>query len=272
MLPIRESFDKTLIQRESEGVTKLPISLVIITFNEEAHIERCIRSAPFVDDVVVVDSFSTDRTVEIAKGLNARVFSEKWKGFGPQKAFAADQAKNAWILSLDADEALSPELAAEIVSEFSRLDPEAGYLVPRRSFFLGRWINHGGWYPDFQLRMFNKSKSQWNSAGLHEKVEVKRQLKFRQDLQHWVFDDLSDQVRTNDRYSGLGAMSLAEKGRPFSYFHLLTKPLTKFVETYFFKAGFMDGLPGFMISISAAYSVFLKWAKLWEIERVQKKS
>lgn len=251
---------------------KLPISLVVITFNEEAHIERCLRSAPFVSDIVVVDSFSTDRTVEIAKSVGARVFSEKWKGFGPQKAFAAEQAQNPWVLSLDADEALSPELAQEIVEQFSTLDPEAGYLVPRRSFYLGRWIDHGGWYPDYQLRMFNKSHSQWNSAGLHEKVEVKRQLKLKEDLHHWVFDDLSDQVRTNDRYSSLGAASLAEKKRRFSYFHLLTKPPTKFVETYFFKAGILDGLPGFIISVGAAYSVFLKWAKLWEIERVRKKS
>lgn len=272
MLPTRESFDKTLIQRESEGVTKLPISLVVITFNEEAHIERCLRSAPFVDDIVVVDSFSTDRTVEIAKSVGARVFSEAWKGFGPQKAFAADQAKHPWILSLDADEALSPELAQEIVQKFSSLDPQAGYLVPRRSFYLGRWINHGGWYPDYQLKVFNKTQSQWNSAGLHEKVEVKRQLKLSEDLHHWVFDDLSDQVRTNDRYSSLGAQNLAQKNRKFSYFHLMTKPLTKFVETYFFKAGLLDGLPGFIISVSAAYSVFLKWAKLWEIERVRKKS
>jgi glycosyltransferase involved in cell wall biosynthesis len=253
-------------------VTKLPISLVIITFNEEAHIERCIRSAPFVDDIIVVDSFSTDRTVEIATSLGARVFNEKWKGFGPQKAFAAEQAKNPWILSLDADEALSSELSHEIQQKFSTLDPQAGYLVPRRSFYLNRWISHGGWYPDYQLRMFNKEQSQWNSAGLHEKVEVKRQLKFLRDLHHYVFDDLHDQVQTNNRYSGLGAQALAERGRKFSYIHLLTKPPTKFVETYFFKAGFLDGIPGFLISVSAAYSVFLKWAKLWEIERVQKKS
>lgn len=272
MVSSRESFDKTLIQRESGLVTKLPISLVIITFNEEAHIERCIRSCPFVDDIVVVDSFSTDRTVEIATKAGARIFQEKWKGFGPQKAFAAAQAKNPWILSLDADEALSPELAEEIIAKFSQLDAEAGYLVPRRSYYLGRWINHGGWYPDYQLRMFNKNKSQWNSAALHEKVEVKRQLKFQRDLHHWVFDDLADQVQTNNRYSGLGAQALADKGRRFSYFNLLTKPATKFVETYFFKAGILDGLPGFLISVSAAYSVFLKWAKLWEIERVQKKS
>jgi glycosyltransferase involved in cell wall biosynthesis len=272
MVASRESFDKILIELHSKRVTKLPISLVVITLNEEAHIERCIRSVPFADDVVVVDSFSTDRTVEFAEKAGARVFQEKWRGFGPQKAFAAEQAKNPWILSLDADEALSPELAEEILSKFSTLDSEAGYLVPRKSFHLGRWINHGGWYPDYQLRLFNKDKSSWNSAALHEKVEVKRQLKLQKDLHHWVFDDLSDQVITNDRYSTLGARQLQEKGKKFCYFKLLTKPATKFVETYFFKGGCLDGLPGFIISVGAAYSIFLKFAKLWELERVKKNS
>lgn len=267
-----ESFDKTLIQREPGLVTKLPISLVIITLNEEAHIERCIRSAPFADDVVVVDSFSTDRTVELAEKCGARVFREKWRGYGPQKALATSFAKNSWILSLDADEALSPELAREIEERFVDLNPEVGYLVPRKSFHLGRWIEHGGWYPDYQLRLFNKINSNWNSNALHEKVEVKGQQKMKRDLLHWVFEDLSDQVVTNDKYSSLGAQQWAQEGKKFSCFKLLTKPPTKFLETYFFKGGFWDGLPGFIIAVSAAYSVFLKFAKLWEIERVQKKS
>ncbi|MGZ3771306.1 MAG: glycosyltransferase family 2 protein [Bdellovibrio sp.] len=253
-------------------MTKLPISLVIITLNEENHIERCIRSAPFVDDVVVVDSFSTDRTVEIAEKCGARVFKEHWRGFGPQKAFAAEQALNAWVISLDADEALSPELAEEIVRSFSGFDSEAGYLVSRKSYHLGRWINHGGWYPDYQLRLFNKNNSQWNTAALHEKVEVKKQLKLKHDLLHYVFDSLSDQVITNDRYSSLGAKQLTESRKKFSILKLIFKPISKFVETYVFKCGFLDGLPGFIISVGAAYSVFLKFAKLWEMERVQKNS
>lgn len=270
MLTIRESFDKTLIRRESKRVTKLPISLAVITLNEEANIERCIRSVPFADDVVVVDSYSTDRTKEIAESCGARVIQEKWRGFGPQKAFAAENAKNAWILSLDADEALSPELAQEILQKFQSLDSEAGYLVPRKSFHLGRWIMHGGWYPDYQLRLFNKDKSRWNSAALHEKVEVKRELKLESPILHWVFKDLSHQVVTNDRYSTLGANQFAAQGKKFSYFKLLTKPPTKFIETYIFKGGILDGVPGFIISVGAAYSVFLKFAKLWEMDRVKK--
>lgn len=251
-------------------MTKLPISLVVITFNEESNIERCIRSVPFADDVVVVDSFSTDRTVELAQKCGARVFQEKWRGYGPQKAFATEQAQQSWVLSLDADEALSPEAVTEIYAKFSDLNPEAGYLFPRRSFHLGRWIGYGGWYPDYQLRLFNKDHSQWNSADLHEKVEVKVKLKLKAPILHWVFDGLSHQVVTNDRYSTLGAQQLFEKGKKFSYLKLIFKPWSKFVETYFWKRGFMDGLPGFIISVGAAYSVFLKFAKLWEMQRVRK--
>jgi hypothetical protein len=134
---------------------------------------------------------------------------------------------------------------------------------------MGRWILHGGWYPDYQLRLFNKAQSRWNSANVHEKVEVKSVLKMKSPLLHYVFDDLSDQVVTNDRYSSLGARELQAKGKSFSYLKMIFKPFGKFVETYFVKAGFLDGLPGFVIAIGAAYSLFLKYAKLWELERVK---
>ncbi|MNS56562.1 Glycosyl transferase family 2 [compost metagenome] len=237
-----------------------------MTLNEEANIERCLQSVPFADDIVVVDSFSSDRTVELAEKLGARVFREKWRGFGPQKAFATEKAKNPWIISLDADEALSPELQAEILEKFSSLDPEAGYQIPRRSFHLGRWIGYGGWYPDYQLRLFNKSLSQWNAADVHEKVETKKVLRLQNPILHWVFDSISHQVVTNDRYSTLGAQQLQKAGKKFLLVKLLVKPLSKFLETYLWKRGFLDGLPGFIISIGAAYSVFLKFAKLWEME------
>jgi glycosyltransferase involved in cell wall biosynthesis len=250
---------------------KLPISLVVVTLNEEANIERCLRSVPFASDVVVVDSFSTDRTLEIAQKLGANVIQEKWRGYGPQKSFAVSKAKNDWILSLDADEALSPELQQEIVERFASLNPEVGYELSRRSFHLGRWISHGGWYPDAQLRLFHRQYSQWSSDALHEKVQVKHKERFRQDLLHWVFDNLSDQVVTNDKYSSLGAENLAKSGRHFSLLKLIFKPWTKFVECYFLKQGFRDGLPGFIIAVSAAYSIFLRHGKLWELEMKKRK-
>lgn len=253
-------------------MTKLPISLVVITFNEEANIERCLKSVPFASECVVVDSFSGDKTVALAQACGARVVQEKWRGFGAQKKFATELAQNPWILSLDADEALSPELAAEIEQLFGQLDPLAGYLTPRRSFHLGRWIKYGGWYPDYQLKLFNKDHAQWSEAEVHESIQVQKKHKLKGDVLHWVFDSLSDQVVTNDRYSSLGARQLYQEGKRFSYLKLFFKPFGKFVETYIVKQGFRDGLPGFIIAIGAAYSLFLKFAKLWEIERANQRS
>lgn len=245
---------------------KLPLALTVVTKNEEQHIERCLRSVPFASELIVLDSGSTDRTVEIAKAHGARVFVEEWRGFGPQKRRAAELATQDWILSLDADEALSPQLAEEISRMFDLLDPETGYRLPRRSFHLGRWIDHGGWRPDLQLRLFNRRHSQWSEQPIHEKVEAARTARLHHPILHWVFDDLSDQVVTNDRYSTLQAKELHAKGARFSPLKLVFRPLGKFFETYVYKRGFLDGLPGFIISVGAAYSIFLRQAKLWELE------
>jgi glycosyltransferase involved in cell wall biosynthesis len=252
--------------------TKLPITLVVITLNEEANLSRCLESASFVDDLLVVDSFSTDKTEEIARAHGARFLQNAWQGYGPQKIFANAQAKHDWILSLDADEALSPELRTEILARFATLNPETGYEFPRRSFHLGRWIHHGGWYPDYQLRLFHRQHSDWSQASLHEKVQVKSKARFQSDLLHWVFKDLSHQVITNDRYSGLGATNLRARGRRFSLLKLVYKPWVKFIECYIVKLGFLDGLPGFIIAVGAGYSIFLRHAKLWEMEMNERRS
>jgi len=250
---------------------KLPLTLTVITKNEERNIERCLRSVPFASEIIVVDGESTDRTVEIAQKLGAQVFIEEWKGFGPQKQLAVDRAKNDWILSLDADEALSPELATEIQQKFASLKPEVGYQLPRRSFHLGRWIDYGGWFPDRQLRLFHRKHGKWTPVQIHEKVLTSTQESLNSPIHHWVFQSLAHQVKTNDRYSSLQAEELFQKGQRYSFFKLLIKPYSKFIETYFLKRGFLDGLPGFIISISAAYSVFLKWSKLWELELRQRR-
>lgn len=250
---------------------KLPLSLVIITLNEEKNIERCIKSVPFASEIIVVDSFSKDKTAEIATGLNAKVYQNKWLGYGAQKAYAADLAINDWVLSLDADEALSSELQREIIEKFSSLDIYSGYELPRKSFHLGRWISYGGWYPDYQLRLFNKKQSQWNKDLVHEKVQVAKKEKLKSPIFHWVFDGISDQVITNDKYSTLGAEKLHDQNVRFNLAKLIFKPLSKFFECYFLKRGFLDGMPGFIIAVSAAYSVFLKFAKLWELQTLKKK-
>ncbi|OYZ22934.1 MAG: glycosyl transferase [Bdellovibrio sp. 28-41-41] len=247
---------------------KLPLSLVVITLNEEKNLKACIDSVPFASDIVVLDSFSKDKTKEISTQAGARFYEQSWLGFGPQKNKAVELAKYDWVLSLDADERLSPELQAEILEQFETLSAQTGYLLPRISFYLGRWIRYGGWYPDYQLRLFNRKHSKWDQAGIHEKVVSPQTSKFKTPIQHYVFNSISHQVITNDKYSSLQAQHLfKEKKSKFSLFRLVTKPWVKFVENYFYKRGFLDGVPGFVIAVGSAYSVFLKHAKLWEQQK-----
>ncbi len=244
---------------------KFAISLVIITFNEEQNIERCIKSVPWCDDIVVVDSQSTDRTVEIAKNLGARVFVEPWRGYGPQKNRATGLAKNDWVVFLDADEALSPELATEIKKLFlsKALDCDA-YEFPRLSIHLGREIRHGGWYPDRQKRFFNKTRCQWSEVSIHEELVAHKVGRINARMFHWPFKNLAHQIQKNNHYSTLQAEKLFKEGKRFSWFKFIFKPKFKFLECYILKQGFRDGMAGLIIALGAAYSVHLKWAKLWE--------
>lgn len=249
---------------------RLPISLVIITLNESQNIGRCIQSVPFVSEVLVVDSGSTDATVSIAQNLGARVVTLPWQGFGKQKKKAAELAQYDWILSLDADEALSPDLQAEIIERFEDVSQNQVGRFNRRSQYLGQWIYHGGWYPDRQLRLFHRLHHQWNEAEIHEKIETQNVYPFRSPMDHYVFPNIHEHVATNNRYSGLLAQADYQKGRRFSWARLLLKPFSKFFETYFLKRGFLDGYPGFLIAVGASYSIFLRVAKLRELDRFNK--
>ena len=245
------------------------LSLAIICLNEEANLERCVRSVPFADEVVIVDSGSTDGTLRIARSLGAKVFVEEWKGFRDQKRRATQLCRHDWILSLDADEALSPEAAKEVERLLGspKLGDATGFEFPRLTWNLGRWIRHGGWYPDRQLRLYDRRHSRWEGGThVHERVATRHVGQLEHPIFHWPFPDLTNQVETNNRYSSLGAKELQRKGRKFSVSLLVFKPLSKFMETYIIKKGFRDGLAGFIISVGAAYSIFLKYAKLWELE------
>lgn len=249
---------------------KLPICLSIITKNETKNLRRCLQSAAdIVSEIVVVDSFSTDDTLEIAKQFGAKVFSEEWKGFGLQKQSATDKSSYEWVLNLDADEALSAELRQELVKLFEQSPSEDAYEIPRLSFHMGRWIRHGGWYPDYQTRLFQKSKAKWSTATLHEKIECTSKGRLKSSIEHFVFRDLVHQIEANNRYSSLGAEALHEKGKAFSLLLLIFKPWSKFLETYIWKRGFLDGVPGFVIAVGAAYSMFLRHAKLWELKNLK---
>jgi glycosyltransferase involved in cell wall biosynthesis len=254
--------------------SKPPISLTIIAFNEEANIERCIESVPFADEIIVVDSGSTDKTAELARNLGAKVFVEQWRGYREQKNRAVELATHDWILSLDADEALSIEAGLELEQLFSlaTLTEEFGVEFPRMSYNMGRWIRHGGWYPDWQLRFFHRKYSKWSEGHVHERVHSEKTTRLRHAILHWPFANLKEQVNTNNNYSSLGAQDLFDRGKRFSIFKLILKPKSKFFETYILKRGFLDGLPGFIIAVGAAYSVFLKFAKLRELERATQSS
>lgn len=245
---------------------KFPISVVLISLNEQANIVRALKSVSWAQDVVVYDSGSSDLTVDIAKKMGANVVQGAWLGFGKTKKAATEHAQYDWVLSIDCDEEVTKELAQEIYDKLPNLNPEVAYRVPRLSCYLNRWIRRGGWYPDHQIRLFNKKHSGWNEASIHEKVEAKDYQNLASNLNHYVFKNIEHQIQTNNRYSTLQAEKMHSDGKSFLWFHFFTKPGVKFFENYFWKLGFLDGWAGYVIAANSAHSVFLKWAKLREIQ------
>lgn len=249
------------------------ISATVIALNEERDLPRCLESLRFADEIIVVDSGSTDRTVEVARGFGAQVVQEPWRGYGAQKNFAMSRARSPWVLNVDADEVITPELRDEILAEMHSPAPAAGYAVARKTFYMGRWIRHGGWYPNYVTRLVRKEKGAWTEPNVHEELRVEGELRqLRNPMLHYTFSDIADQVRTNMRYARQGALDLRGKGLEPSYAKLLAKPFGKFCETYFLKAGLLDGLAGFIISINAAHSMFLKYAYLIELKQNEREN
>ncbi|MBI2712369.1 MAG: glycosyltransferase family 2 protein [Bdellovibrio sp.] len=246
-----------------------PLSVTIITLNEESKIAKAIQSVSWADDILIVDSGSSDRTLEIAKQNGARVLVNPWTGYGQQKNFAQSHAKFPWVLNIDADEWVSKDLASEIRAHLDSLSTEpvhpTGFQIPRKTFYLGRWIKHGGWYPNYLHRLTHRDFAKWTEPEVHEKLEVHGEtVRLKNPLNHDAFDTIADQILTNLKFARLGSKDLVWRGQQPSIFKLLFKPLWKFIETFFLKRGFLDGLPGFIISINAAHSMFLKYAFLFE--------
>ncbi|MDP6111519.1 MAG: glycosyltransferase family 2 protein [Planctomycetota bacterium] len=250
--------------------TRASISAVVICFNEEENIRECLASLAWVDDLVVVDSESTDSTAEIAGEFTERVIERPWPGFVEQKNFAVEQAEHDWVLSVDADEVVTPELRDEICELLSSGNEfAAGYSFPRRTFYLGRWIRHGGWYPDSAIRLFQKSKGRFVGDDPHDRVEVVGDVgHLDNDLVHFNYKNISDHLATVDRFSSVSARVMHEKGKRASLLKLTFKPPVKFFETYIWKLGILDGMAGFVIAVISSYYMFLKFAKLWEMQRV----
>ncbi len=240
----------------------MKISATLITWNEERNIARAIESLRCCDEILVVDSGSTDRTVEIAQKLNARVVDSPWYGYSKQKNLAAAQAANDWILSLDADEALSEALEAEIW-QLRKKGPEYdAYTMPRMAQYLGRWILHSGWYPDRKVRLYDRNKATWVGEFVHESVEVTGAVgHLKSNILHYTCESLSEHVRSVDRYTTLAAQEVASRGERIGWPRLIFEPGFAFVRTYLFELGFLDGLEGLMIANMAAMYTFLKYAK-----------
>ena len=245
----------------------LGLSVTFITLNEEQHIEAALKSVSWADEIIVVDSGSQDRTVEIARQNGAQVFTNSWPGYGQQKNFAHEKARGPWVLNIDADERVSPQLAQEIQSAIAQPGDAQGFSFPRKTYYLGRWIRHGGWYPNVLARLGRKDHTRWSEPPVHEELLVDGPVRtLVHPLDHYAFSSIQEQVLTTLRYSRLGSERLKQKGQRPNLLKLLIKPLGKFLETYFLKRGFLDGLAGFIISINAAHSLFLKYAYLFESE------
>ena len=240
----------------------MKISATIITLNEQGNIARAIESLRCADEVLVIDSGSSDRTIESAAKLGARVVETPWRGYAGQKNFAAEQAAHDWVLSIDADEALSEALEGEIWRIKKNGPQYDAYTMPRMAKYLGRWILHSGWYPDRKVRLYDRRKARWVGDYVHESVKVGGRIGHLEcNLLHYTCSSLSEHLRTMDRYTTLAAEELVARGRKIQWPDLVVDPFWTFVQTYFFRAGFLDGIEGLTIAFMAAFYNFLKYAK-----------
>ncbi|MCC7498494.1 MAG: glycosyltransferase family 2 protein [Bryobacterales bacterium] len=240
----------------------MKISATIIAFNEERNIARAIESLRCCDEIVVVDSGSVDRTVEIAQKLGARVVDAVWHGYAGQKNLASEGAAHDWILSIDADESLSEALEGEIW-QLKKNGPEFdGYTMPRLAQYLGRWILHSGWYPDRKIRLFDRRKARWVGDFVHESVDLQGRVgHLKSNLLHFTCDSLSEHLKTMDRYTTLAAEQLVSRGCKAGIGQMLMEPPWTFFRTFVLQRGFLDGVEGVAIAYMAALYQFLKFAK-----------
>ena len=244
------------------------VSVTVITKNEAADIGDALESVKWADDIVVVDSESSDDTVAIAKRYTDRVVVRPWPGYIEQKNYAASLAKHDWIVSLDADERVTPELAQEIQSVMAGTPAEPAFRVPRVTWHLGRWIRTTDWYPDFQTRLYDRRKARWTGRYVHEAVTVDGAIgRLRGELQHYAYRDISDHLETIDRYTTFAARQMHEDGRRAGIVQLLGHPPLAFLRNYIVHRGILDGGPGLIVSALNSYYVFLKFAKLRELQK-----
>lgn len=246
------------------------LSAVIITFNEERNIERCLESLKDVaDEIIVVDSFSTDRTKDICEARNVKFIQHNFEGHIQQKNFAMEQASFDYVLSLDADEALDEKLQKSILREKENFQFDA-YSFNRLTNYCGQWIRHCGWYPDKKLRIWNKNKGQWGGVNPHDKVVLKNDASVKHlegDLLHFSYHNFSDHFKQIEYFTNISSKAAFDSGKRTNIFMIIVKPWFKFIRDYIIKLGFLDGFYGFVICMNSSYAKFLKYLKLYELQR-----
>jgi glycosyltransferase involved in cell wall biosynthesis len=250
-------------------VTRATLSVVVVTLNEEERIRECLQSAAWADELIVVDAESRDKTAAIARELTDHVFVRPWPGFAAQKNFGLARAHGDWILSLDADETVSPALREEIAAVLAGGGEHAGYTVPRRNIFWDRWIRHGGLYPDRQARLFRRGRGHFVERSVHESVRIDGPVgRLEGHLDHRSYRDVADFLERADRYSTLAAEEWLAAGRPSRPLRdLVGRPLARFLGMYVVRAGFLDGWRGFLLAVLYGYYVLMRSAKVWERTR-----
>lgn len=243
------------------------LSVAIITFNEEANIRRTLESVRWADEIIVIDSGSTDKTIQICREYTEKVIHQDWLGFAKQKNLAIDRTNGDWVLSLDADEPIEGMLAEEIRDIIASPSAFDGYYIPRKTFFLGKQIRHGGWYPDYNLRLFRKGSGRFEERAVHEAIKAKGKVgRTGYAIEHYAYPDLASYMSSINKYSSLAVDVMAEKSIGFfktSSVNILLRPLFTFLLRYIFRLGFLDGKHGLILNLFHSYYVFAKYAKAW---------
>lgn len=246
----------------------ISVSVAIITKNEERNLRDALESVKDFEDIIIVDSFSEDKTVDISREYTKRIFQHQWQGYAKQKQIAVDYALKDWVLILDADERVPPELKKEIVNKLSSNVDVNGFYIPRKNFFLGKWIRHSGWWPDYTLRLFRKNASFVEMREVHEKVIVKDGVGYlKSHLEHYTYRTISDYIRKMKTYAALSAKELLARTPKRSSIKLISNmvfsPTFTFLKMFFLKQGFRDGLHGFILAVFYSFYAFLKYTNVW---------
>ncbi len=240
--------------------------------NEESQIKRCLESVSWCNEIVIVDSGSTDRTLEICKQFSDKILFRSWTGYVEQKAYALQQCTSDWVLNIDADEEVSDELKNEIINLLQQDKKERipfnGFQCSRVVFYLNRWWRHGGWYPEFRLRLCRRTDTSWGGVDPHEKALVQGATKkLKGELYHYTYSDMKDQINRLNKFSTSAAKSIFNHGHRTNVLEILGRPIFRFMKFYLFKQGFRDGTSGLIVALIESYYVFLKYAKVWELQR-----